>query len=105
MAGELELHVGGTRLKPQGWRDAVTIIGIGLLAAAIVKELRLPREQRTWHGMLLGLVPYDLRPPTVRRFAQTLWNPEQRAVIVPTAFGVGWSVNVAALIHATGASG
>lgn len=87
-------------LKIDGWRGLVSLAGMGLLAAAIVEQLRLPPEQRTWQGMLFGLVPYDLRPPTVSRLAETLWNPEQRAIIVPTAFGVGWTVNAAALIHA-----
>jgi hypothetical protein len=73
-----------------------------MLLIALVKELRLPREQRTWRGLLFGVVPYDLRPPTLGRYAHTMWNPEERSVIVPTAFGVGWTVNAAALLKPLG---
>ncbi|MBV9168904.1 MAG: hypothetical protein JOZ81_02320 [Chloroflexi bacterium] len=73
-----------------------------MLGLAIVQELRLPPEQRTWHGTLFGRVPYDLRPPTPDRFLRTFWNPDQDAVLVPTAFGVGWGVNVAALLRVLG---
>ena len=67
-----------------------------LAAAAVVQELRLPKDARTWQGQVLG-VPYDLRPPTVRRLRQRLWNPADARLLVPSAFGVGWSVNLARL--------
>jgi hypothetical protein len=67
------------------------------LIASVVRELRLPREQRTWHGVLFGKVPYDLRPPSFSRLKATFWNPQNPHVVVPTAFGVGWSVNLAAI--------
>lgn len=85
--------------KREGWRGVITVVGVSMLVAAVVRELRQPAEQRTWHGMLFGFVPYDLRPPTVDRLAQTFWNTEQPAVIVPTFFGVGWTVNAAALVR------
>ena len=37
---------------------------LALLAASVVRELRMPKEQRTWHGVVFGKVPYDLRLPT-----------------------------------------
>jgi hypothetical protein len=40
----------------------IAAIGIGLLGAAVVQQLRLPRSERTWHGTVAGVVPYDLRP-------------------------------------------
>jgi hypothetical protein len=86
-----------------GWRGWLTLLGLAMLLAAVLRELRLPREQRTWHGMLMGVVPYDLRPPTMDRFVRTFWNPEQEAVLGPTAFGVGWGVNAAALVRLLGA--
>ncbi|MQA15981.1 MAG: hypothetical protein GEV09_18080 [Pseudonocardiaceae bacterium] len=71
-----------------------TAVAVGLLIAAVVTELRLPREQRTWQGRVAGVVPYDLRPPTARRIRETVWNPANERVFVPHAFGVGWTVNV-----------
>jgi Family of unknown function (DUF5808) len=67
----------------------------GLLVGAVVTELRKPAEQRTWHGRVVGGVPYDLRPPTLARFRAALWDPSKRSVLVPHPFGVGWTVNVA----------
>jgi hypothetical protein len=49
------------------------------------------------HGKLFGVVPYDLRPPTPERLRRRLWDPERDEIIGPTVFGVGWSVNLAAL--------
>ncbi len=75
----------------------VRLLGLALLIASIVQELRKPASERTWHGSLAGLVPYDLRFPTPARLRAALWNPEDPRLLVPTAFGVGWSVNFAAL--------
>lgn len=65
----------------------------GLLVAAIVTELRRPAGQRTWHGKVAGVVPYDLRMPNPRRIREAVWNPANQRLIVPHAFGVGWTVN------------
>jgi hypothetical protein len=81
----------------RGLRGLVRLIGLALLVASIVRELRLPKEARTWHGVVFGLVPYDLRRPSFDRFKATLWNPRDPHLFVPTALGVGWTVNVAAL--------
>src|SRR3954469_22023615 len=80
-----------------GWRRLVSFAGLVLLCASVVRELRLPAEQRTWHGRVFGSVPYDLRFPYPGRVAATMWNPDERRLLVPTAFGVGWTVNFAAL--------
>jgi hypothetical protein len=53
---------------------------------------------------VFGKVPYDLRPPTFERLQTTLWNPKDSHVFVPTALGVGWSVNLAAVRARLGAS-
>ena len=89
----------------RGLRDLVRAVGVGLLVAAVVRELRLPKAQRTWHGRVFGAVPYDLRRPTFDRLKSVWWNPQDSHVIVPMAFGVGWTVNLAALRNATGALG
>jgi Family of unknown function (DUF5808) len=80
-----------------GLRNLARLIGFVLLIASIVRELRLPKEQRTWHGVLLGRVPYDLRPPSFARLKAAMWNPQDSHIVVPTAFGVGWTVNLAAV--------
>lgn len=72
------------------WRAAV---GAALLAAAVGDQLRRPRAQRTWHGQLLGVVPYDLRRPTLARVRGEVWAPDGH-LLRPHAFGVGWGVNL-----------
>ena len=61
--------------------------------AALVKELRLPKAERTWHGTVATYVPYDFRRPTVDRIRRRLWAPDDPQVLMPTVFGVGWSLN------------
>ncbi len=46
------------------------------------------------YGNILGLVPYDVRPPSLTRLRKRLWNPRDERFLVPTFFGVGWTVNV-----------
>jgi hypothetical protein len=71
---------------------------VTLLGAALATELRKPRDERTWEGRIAGLVPYDLRRPTMARVHERLWNPADRHILVPTVFGVGWTVNLGRLI-------
>jgi hypothetical protein len=66
-----------------------------MLAWAVVTELRKPREQRTWHGHLADVVPYDFRPPTLGRVRERWWNPADPRLLTPHVFGVGWSINLA----------
>ncbi len=75
-------------------QNLISTIAAGLLLAAIVKELRMPREQRTWHGRIAA-VPYDLRRPTVARIRAAWWNPDDPRLLTPRAFGVGWAINLA----------
>jgi uncharacterized protein DUF5808 len=84
--------------KPtSGLRRLVSLIGLVLLIASVIRELRLPAERRTWHGYVFGKVPYDLRVPSLARLATTMWNPHEQRLVVPTAIGVGWTINFAAL--------
>ncbi len=88
-------------------RRIVKLAAFAVLVAAIVEQLRLPDEQRTWQGRV-GLVPYDLRMPTFERARSRWWNPDDDRLFVPTVFGVGWTVNVARLgrlLGLVGASG
>ncbi len=79
-------------------RTAVSLVGASMVGAAIVEQLRLPPEQRTWQGSVLG-IPYDFRLPTPERLRNTVWNKETSKVLVPHAFGMGWSINFYPIVH------
>lgn len=68
-----------------------------LTGVALAQELRKPSEQRTWHGVVAGFVPYDFRMPTVERARERLWDPEGE-VVQPQVFGVGWTLNLGRLV-------
>ena len=72
------------------------ILSAILAIVAVVKELRLPEEERTWQGVLGGFVPYDLRMPTIERAKAKLWNRDG-AILTSRVFGVGWSINLGAI--------
>jgi hypothetical protein len=93
----LELEIGGIEIEIKGWAGFATLVVIGLVVAAIVQELRLPSSQRTWHGRVGGLVPYDFRPPTMERLKAAMWNPDSDQIFTDRAFGVGWDVNLNAV--------
>lgn len=76
-------------------------IGLAALVAAVVRELRLPPDRRTWHGKLLGLVPYDFRRPSIARVRHALWSPDDPHLLMPRAFGVGWTPNIGRLVSPT----
>ncbi len=79
--------------------DVMVILGItALMGLAIREQLHMPREERTWHGTLFG-IPYDFRWPTIERLRETFWNKETARVLVPHAFGMGWSINFYPLIN------
>jgi uncharacterized membrane protein len=79
--------------------DVIVIIGIAaLMGLAIREQLQMPPEERTWHGTLFG-IPYDFRWPTIERLRETFWNKDTARVLVPNAFGMGWSINFYPLIN------
>lgn len=78
---------------PRWLRITINLAGLALLAAALARELRKPAEERTWHGQVLGMVPYDFRPPTLERVRQAFWSPDDPRILTPTVFGVGWTLN------------
>jgi hypothetical protein len=84
-----------TRKKP-GRSQLISWLAAALTVAAVIRELRLPAEERTWHGRIL-YVPYDFRIPTLERLRERFWDPDQ-PLIVPQLFGVGWSVNIGRLV-------
>ena len=70
-----------------------------LVALALREQLRLPPEERTWHGRIAGRIPYDFRPPTTERIRATFWNKHSSQILVPQAFGIGWTLNLYPLLH------
>ena len=75
------------------------VLTVFLVALALREQLRLPPEERTWHGRIAGRIPYDFRPPTVQRIRDTFWNNNSSQILVPQAFGVGWTINLYPLLH------
>ena len=75
------------------------LLSIALLAAAVVRELRRPDDEREWHGRLGGVVPYELRVPTPQRARERWWSPDDPRLLQPAVFGVGWTLNVGRLLR------
>jgi hypothetical protein len=81
-------------MSRRGPRVQIVIPGTLLLVGlAVVQELRKPPSERSWHGRVLRVVPYDLRPPTLARVKVSVWNPDDPRLLTDRAFGVGWSIN------------
>ncbi len=79
--------------------DVVIFAGIlALFGMAICQQLQLPPEQRTWHGTFAG-IPYDFRMPTLDKLRATFWNKDTSRILVPHAFGMGWSINFYPFVH------
>ena len=79
------------------WRLALAIIGV----IAIIQELRKPQDERTWHGKVVDIVPYDFRMPTIGRVRNTYWNPKGQ-IFPGKVFGVGWALNFGVLTRMLG---
>jgi hypothetical protein len=75
-------------------RRLVRFTTFALVAAAVATELAKPAPERTWHGKVLGVVPYDFRPPTWQKIREAYWNPESDRLISDRVFGVGWALNL-----------
>jgi len=67
---------------------------LGVVVAAVATELAKPEDERTWHGKVLEVVPYDFRPPTWDRIRDAYWNPNSERLFSERVFGVGWAVNL-----------
>jgi hypothetical protein len=93
----------GTELRDLAWLMRTLVLGA--LIGAIYTELRKPPARRTWHGKLLGVVPYDLRVPKLDDLRRAYWNPRSQAVFTERPLGVGWAVNVPALLRRAGVGG
>jgi len=78
----------------RGLRRLIRVVVVGLVVAAVATELSKPEAERTWHGRVWGVVPYDFRPPTWERIRSAYWNPESDRLLSDRVFGVGWAVNL-----------
>ena len=74
-------------------RRLTRLVAVGLVVAAVATELAKPEPERTWHGKLMDLVPYDFRPPTWERIRDAYWNPQSDRLFSDRVFGVGWALN------------
>lgn len=79
-------------------KKVIRLVMLALAVTAVVKELRTPPEERTWHGVVAGFVPYEFRVPTVERIKERVWDPEGEHLLNPHVFGVGWTLNVGKLV-------
>lgn len=84
--------------KRRGFQQVIRLVTFGLVVASVVKELRTPVEERTWHGVVARFVPYDFRMPTMTRFRERMWDPQGENLVNPRVFGVGWTVNVGKVV-------
>ncbi len=75
-------------------RRLVRFAAFGLIVAAVATELAKPAPERTWQGRVIGVVPYDFRPPTWSRIRDAYWNPQSEKLFSDRVFGVGWAVNL-----------
>jgi len=80
--------------RKSGLNRLIGLAAFAAAVAAVTKELRLPAEDRTWHGEVAGFVPYDFRKPTMERVRERIWAPGDPHLLTPQVFGVGWTVNV-----------
>jgi len=75
-------------------RRLIRFTAFALVAAAVATELAKPAPERTWQGRVLGVVPYDFRPPTWQKIREAYWNPNSDRLFSDRVFGVGWAVNL-----------
>ena len=78
----------------KGLARSVQMLAWAAFVGAVVQELRKPEGERTWHGTVAGLVPYDFRVPSAEKIKSAYWAPERDELFSDAVFGVGWAVNV-----------
>ena len=76
----------------------VQATAITVAIAAVCQEMEKPSEERRWHGKL-GFIPYDFRLPTIERFRESYWNKDNSRIFTPEAWGIGWGINLHALLE------
>ncbi len=88
-----------SRKKQSTTRNILPVVAaMVLVGLAVNQQLQRPANERTWQGRVFGL-PYDFRFPTFERILDTLWNKDNPQLLVPYAFGIGWTINFYPLFH------
>ena len=80
----------------------VRMAAIGAVAGAVYTELPKPPAERTWHGKLLGMIPYDFRIPTLESIRQAYWNPRSPKIFTDRPLGIGWAINIPTALRRLG---
>ncbi len=78
-------------------KDLIGLIRTAIWLAffgAIYQELRKPAAERTWHGKVGGVVPYDFRIPDIQQVKDAYWDPQSDVLFTDRVLGVGWAVNL-----------
>lgn len=101
-SGKKSDHKAVKKSHQGGGNNMLTVVAMIIAVVAIRRQLRLPKDERTWHGTVEVPVPFEFRRPSVDRLRDSVWNPADDRLFVPMAFGVGWSVNVARLLRRRG---
>src|SRR2546425_10525628 len=78
----------------RGIRRLMRLQAVARLVAAVATELSNPEAERTCHGRVPGIAPYDFRPPTWERIRDAYWNPASDRLFSDRVFGVGWAINL-----------
>jgi hypothetical protein len=78
----------------EGKRNLGLLLWLGAGVAILVRELGQRPRKRRWRGRVAGFVPYDFRRPTVARFRDAHWSPDDARLLNPHPFGIGWTVNL-----------
>ena len=99
---DLSRRAGTARNELDALLWLVRVAAIGTVAGAVYTELRKPPQERTWHGRLMGVVPYDFRIPTLESLRQAYWNPRSPKVFTDRPLGVGWAINIPTALRRLG---
>jgi hypothetical protein len=78
----------------RGIRRLARLTAVALVVGAVATELAKPEDERTWHGRVLGVVPYDFRVPSWDKIRDAYWNPSSDSLLSDRVFGVGWAINL-----------
>lgn len=89
----------GKRKMTRRAKRLTILATVGLFGGVVYQELQKPKDERHWHGRLAGVIPYDLRPPTIQRLKSAMWSPDSSKIFMPRAFGIGWDVNFGRLFR------
>ena len=92
-----------TEVNAFGW--LLRTVMLAAVAGALYQEMRKPPAERTWNGKLLGVVPYDFRLPSLQRLRDSYWNTGSDRIFTDRPLGVGWGVNIPAVLKRLGVIG